>query len=74
MTTIETLRTFIEHAPEARELPDSALLGVRGDGWMICRSCLDRIHRRGCRVPAPNSLIWDDQSIIVECDLKEFHP
>ena len=73
MTQLENLRVFIEHAPLAKDLPESSLVGVQGEGFMICRSCLSRIQQRGGSIPAPNTLIWADQGITVDCDLKEFH-
>jgi hypothetical protein len=73
MTNLEKLRLFIEHAPSVSSLPESDLIGVQGEGFMICRSCLSRIQQRGCSIPAPNQLIWNDDGIAVDCDLKEYH-
>lgn len=73
MSHLDKLRVFIEHAPPYKDVPESPLLGVRGEGFMICRVCMSRIQHRGCAIPAPNKLIWDDDGIVVDCDLKEFH-
>lgn len=75
MTALDQLRVFIEHAPPHQDLPDSPLIGIRGEGFVICRSCLSRIQRRGCSIPVPNQLIWQDEGTMVEvdCDLKAYH-
>jgi len=74
MSTLDTLRLFIENAPEARNII-GPLVGVKGDDFVICHQCLDRILRRGCTMPNPYELIWDDKALMtfIDCDLKEFH-
>ncbi|MCC8991813.1 MAG: hypothetical protein LM514_04385 [Streptococcus sp.] len=74
MTNIEKLRLFIANAPTARLGLATPVVGIQGEDFVICHICMDRIHRRGCSIPKPSELLWDDQGIMmVDCDLKEFH-
>lgn len=77
MTNIEKLRLFIEDAPR-RPIPlldcEPHPIGVSGDDFTLCETCLSRLLARGCAIPAPNRLLWSDRHPIPVCDLQEFHP
>lgn len=72
MTNLELLRTFIEHAPPYKRTI-TPVIGIQGEGFTICHRCLNRIQRRCCEIPKPSELIWNDQGITVDCDLKDTH-
>lgn len=78
MSNLDTLRLFIENAPEAIKRPPQEkhtafAIGIRGDDFVLCDECWSRIIRRGCSIPKPNQILWSDTDEMPDCDLKEFH-
>lgn len=62
MTTADTLREHIEHAPRD---PGPIAKNLRGwwtpDGYYVCASCAGRILARGCRLPRDSAPVWKDK-------------
>ncbi len=66
MSLADTIKTFLEHAPESGPT-NPHILGwwihhPAGDEY-ICGACYGRITARGCSVPADAVVpVWDDQT------------
>jgi len=73
-TTLATLRTGIEFAPNSGGPKNPDIAGWRFGDFAICDDCAGRISGRGCgymlRGAEP---IWTDTGERVTCALMEFH-
>lgn len=71
MTTVELLKTQIEHAPKNPGIIAKNLLGWwTPDGYYIDAVCAGRIMARGCSLPQGSEPCWIGQSygVCVCCD------
>ncbi len=60
----DTIKTFLEHAPESGPTNPYILGWVvmhpAGDEY-LCANCYGRIVARGCHLPGTLDPVWDDQ-------------
>jgi hypothetical protein len=68
MTTIEYLKTSLEHAPQSPGQLASNLVGwsvptTEGDTLIVCARCAGRILARGCHLPQNSEPIWRSSEI-----------
>lgn len=64
MTTLEYLKTALEHAPTSGMESHPDFMGWKTpdpESHFVCAKCSGRIMARGCRLPMKSESVWADQ-------------